>query len=890
MDYFWNPNEQHMKFLAIFYSFFLKLRYRIKIIGIEQIKGKKSNIYFPNHQAEVDPQLLMSIILREGPVAPMIGSTYYNLPLLKHLFKAMHAVSVNDLERGSRDTSVLKTMQEGALDALKHNRSILLYPSGQLVGQGYEKIFNKQSAYEITKLLPEKSHVIGVRISGLWGSIWSKAWEGKSPNFIKTYMRSIWYVLANFIFFLPRRSITIEFVDLTEEAKKLSHTGSRKDFNSYLENFYNENGTEKVHFLRHYFYGRKLKRRLPGEVVGSDHAQLNGNSFTTEIPDEIINTVQKALAKELKINANEIKKEHSLVLDLNLDSLGLVSVLSAIEDKYPSIKNPDINSIKTVNDLCLMVLGENIDQKSELKPSLLHVSHENDYNILPDPKKNILENFISEFTKNGDEYFAWDNVSGTSQRKGFFLKTAVVSKLIESKVKGKHVGIMLPALQSTTLLIAASYMAKKIPVMLNWTVGHKILTYCADLTHLDVIITASSFYEKVKDQIPEDVAKRLLFLDKEVEHLSLKTKISGLIKSKFPSRINTKLDETAVILFTSGSEANPKAVPLTHKNIVTDLWGALHVIHIRHNSIFLSFLPPFHSFGFTVLSVLPLISSFKIAYTPNPTDLPEVIKTIRHTRATNVMVTPTFLKMLMAQSNSYDMRSIELVISGAESLPKATKDKFEEMTQGRALIIEGYGITECAPIVALNPFDSQKLGSVGKFIKGAEYHIIHPETMAILPQGQEGMIVVHGDFVFPGYLDTNIESPFIDIAGKSYYKTGDLGKIDSEGFLFITGRLKRFIKIGGEMISLPAIEKQLLEKWGSDEKLMLAVEGSDSISPPEIHLFSLEDMDLQEINQYLKESGFSGLSKIHKIHKTDEIPLLGSGKTDYKILKKQIEN
>jgi len=259
-----------MKLIAIIYGFFLKLRYRIEVKGLEEIKGKKSNLYLPNHQAEVDPQIVMSIILLHDKVAPMISSTYYNIPVLKSFFKAMGAVSVSDLERGSRDINILKKLEDAAEIALTSDRSILLYPGGQLAGQGYERIFNKQSAYEIVKRMPEKSNVIGVRISGLWGSIWSKAWTGKSPAFVSTYLLTIGFVLANLIFFMPRRKVTIEFVDITKEAKRNAAQLDRRGFNTYLENFYNIHEEEKPLFLKHFFFGPKLNRELPKRIVGAD--------------------------------------------------------------------------------------------------------------------------------------------------------------------------------------------------------------------------------------------------------------------------------------------------------------------------------------------------------------------------------------------------------------------------------------------------------------------------------------------------------------------------------------------------------------------------------------------------------------------------------------------
>lgn len=525
-----------------------------------------------------------------------------------------------------------------------------------------------------------------------------------------------------------------------------------------------------------------------------------------------------------------------------------------------------------------------------MKESLLHISKSADYNVMPDIQKNILENFIVEFSKNKNEYFAWDATSGTSTRKSFMLKAAVVSQLIKSRVKGKYVGIMLPALQSTTLLTIAAYMAGKVPVMLNWTVGHKVLSYCADLMSLEVIITADAFYKKVEDQLPVDIKNRLLLLDKEVKNIGLGMKLKGALMATFPKLfINTKLDDIAVVLFTSGSETLPKAVELSHKNVITDLWGSLQLFDIRVQGIFLSFLPPFHSFGFTVLTVLPLITAVKVAYTPNPTNLREVVEALKHTKANNIMVTPTLLKMLMARAEKEDFSTVELVISGAESLHKDVLAQYNELTENKSLIVEGYGITECSPIVCLNPKDKQKLNSVGKFIKGLEYHIMDLDSEKPLPAGKEGMIIVRGSSVFKGYMDKNIESPFIEIDGKEFYKTGDLGYIDEDGYVFITGRLRRFIKIGGEMISMPFIEKVLEENYGEEGKHVLAVEGSDKGSSPIVSLFSTKELDLAEVNRYLRDSGVASIAKIRDIRVIDEIPMLGSGKTNYRALKEIIE-
>jgi len=510
---------------------------------------------------------------------------------------------------------------------------------------------------------------------------------------------------------------------------------------------------------------------------------------------------------------------------------------------------------------------------------------------MPDTNKNILENFIEQFSKNKDESFAWDATNGSSTRKEFMLKAAVVSRLIKDRVKGEYVGILLPALQTTTLVTIASYMAGKIPVMLNWTVGHKVISYCAEITNIDVIITASAFYEKIEKQVPEEVAQKLMFLEKEVKKISLGMKLRGALMAKFPKQlIDTNIPETAVVLFTSGSETHPKAVQLTHKNVTTNLWGGLQIIDIRVQSIFLSFLPPFHSFGFTVLTVLPLLTGVKAAYTPNPTNIKEVIDVLKHTKANNIIVTPTLLKMIMSRSKTEDLESVELVISGAESLHKDVKANFQKLTHNKPIIIEGYGVTECSPIVCLNPFDTQKLNSVGKFIKGLDAHIIDLDTEKPLEAGKEGMIVVSGPSIFHGYMDDKIESPFIEIDGKQFYKTGDLAYQDEDGFVFITGRLKRFIKIGGEMISMPFIEKVLEEEYGSDGEQVLAVEGCDRAKDPVVTLFSTKDLNLAEVNKYLRSKGVASIARIRNIEQVDEIPMLGSGKTNYRELKERVQS
>lgn len=239
--------------LAITVKAMLSLRYKVTIKGAEIVKNSSPVLILPNHPALIDPIILMSNIYQYTNAIPVISSTYYDIPLLKFVFEGLGAVRVSDLGAGSRNINVLNHISRSILKGFRRGKNIVLYPSGQLASQGYEKIFNKKSAQIIVSKIPDDVTIIGVRTTGLWGSMWSKARTGKSPNFMILLLKGMFYILANFIFFLPRRTITIEIEDLTLLAKKNAQFG-RKTFNQFLEDFYNLNGEEDLNLLSHLFY------------------------------------------------------------------------------------------------------------------------------------------------------------------------------------------------------------------------------------------------------------------------------------------------------------------------------------------------------------------------------------------------------------------------------------------------------------------------------------------------------------------------------------------------------------------------------------------------------------------------------------------------------------
>jgi long-chain-fatty-acid--[acyl-carrier-protein] ligase len=245
--------------------------------GSEVFQKNSPVLLLPNHQALIDPVILLSQIYRFSQATPVISEKYYDIPIARSFFQQLGAVRVSDLEKGNRDTMVLKTITRSVIKGFKRKQNIVLYPSGQIAGQGYEKIFNKKSACEIVGKLPDDVRIIGVRINGLWGSMWSKAYTGKSPIFFIQLAKGLFYTLVNLIFFLPKRTVILEFEDLTSTAKSKAILG-KKPFNSFLEEFYNLHGEEQPLFLKHYFYARQLKRKLPEKIT--DTSMKTQNEFS----------------------------------------------------------------------------------------------------------------------------------------------------------------------------------------------------------------------------------------------------------------------------------------------------------------------------------------------------------------------------------------------------------------------------------------------------------------------------------------------------------------------------------------------------------------------------------------------------------------------------------
>jgi len=379
--------------------------------------------------------------------------------------------------------------------------------------------------------------------------------------------------------------------------------------------------------------------------------------------------------------------------------------------------------------------------------------------------------------------------------------------------------------------------------------------------------------------LAEDLGRRIGAVQKAKAWLGARTEGRRVLAA-------VPMKATAVVLFTSGSESVPKAVPLTHANLLANLRDVFRIFRFTREDRMIGILPPFHSFGLACTMILPLCGGVPVVYHPNPTEGAMLARLIEAYRVTLLVGTPTFLAGILRAVKAKELDSLRAVITGAEKCPAQTFELVASLWP-HLKVIEGYGITECSPVVSANDENALQPGTIGRVLPSIEYAIRDVDTGARVAPGKTGLLLVRGPSIFGGYLNYGGPSPFETFEGRQWYCTGDLVTQRDDGVLVFAGRLKRFVKLGGEMISLPAIEEVLAKHYAkpSDDGPVLAVEATSAELNPELVLFTLRDLDREEVNNRIKAAGLSGLHNIRLIRKLDKIPVLGTGKTDYKALR-----
>jgi len=455
----------------------------------------------------------------------------------------------------------------------------------------------------------------------------------------------------------------------------------------------------------------------------------------------------------------------------------------------------------------------------------------------------------------------------------------------------KMIGLLLPATVGGALANLGVSLAGKVPVNLNFTGGKEAMAYAAAQCEIRTVITSKVFLAKAKLEAPEGS----VYLEDILASIGKAAKIWALIKARLaPAAWLTPKgdpDSLATVIFSSGSTGVPKGIMLSHFNLITNVEAVLQIFSLDHRDRIIGVLPLFHSFGFMATIWLPLFTGGGVVYHPNPTDAKVIGELIHKYKGTFLLSTPTFCGTYMRKCTREQFASLRFVVVGAEKLREPLRKEFEE-TFGIDLL-EGYGMTEMSPVVAVNTPGFRegkeiqigtKHGTVGLPIPGVSVRIVDPETVgagikAPLPPGQEGLLLVKGPNRMIGYL--NDPDRTAQVIEDGWYITGDMAKVDEDGFLAITDRISRFSKVGGEMVPHLLVEELICKACGDapcvvtglpDERKgeRLAVLYTDRNITPEELWRRLSETDLPKL----------WLPKLENIHQVEELPVLGTGKLD----------
>jgi acyl-[acyl-carrier-protein]-phospholipid O-acyltransferase/long-chain-fatty-acid--[acyl-carrier-protein] ligase len=461
------------------------------------------------------------------------------------------------------------------------------------------------------------------------------------------------------------------------------------------------------------------------------------------------------------------------------------------------------------------------------------------------------------------------------------------------------VGILLPPSVGGALVNYAAALLGYVPVNLNYTASNEIIASCASQCALETVITSQVFLDRFpKVEIPgrkvllEEVLDKPGTVEKIMALLFSWTMPYGLLKRALRGRRSTT-DDVATVIFSSGSTGDPKGVMLTHHNICANIRQVTQVFTLGAQDKILGILPFFHSFGFTVGLWLPAVHGIGVVFHPNPLDATSISELVGKYRVTFLVATPTFLQAYMRRCQPEHFGSLQYVLVGAEKLPQRVSLAFEDAFGLRPL--EGYGCTECSPVVAVNGPDfrapgfrqaGSRRGTIGQPLPGITVRIVDPETFEPRPFNQTGMLVVKGPNVMKGYLGRPEKTA--EVLRDGWYTTGDIASMEDDGFITITDRLSRFSKIGGEMVPHIKVEEKLHELAGIPDQVFTVTAVPDEKKGERlVVLHTLAEDKLGSVLEKLVESDLPALWKPRKdqFFQVDVLPYLGSGKLDQRALK-----
>ena len=495
-----------------------------------------------------------------------------------------------------------------------------------------------------------------------------------------------------------------------------------------------------------------------------------------------------------------------------------------------------------------------------------------------------------QFVRMAKKHAAKMAIIDKSTGKNVNYSTALIGALILSSKLEKYdrgfIGIMIPTSAGCALATVGTLMSGRTPVMINYSTGAESnAKYAQKKCRFKTIITSKALLEKINCPLVDG----MVLIEDIMAGVTTGDKLKAALKSKLPLNLLLSIihkgneDDTSVILFTSGSEKDPKAVPLTHRNISSNIKSFGDYVEINESDVILANLVFYHVFGLTVDLWVPLYYGMTMITYANPLDFQTISKIARDEKPTIMVATPSFYWGYLNKSEPGDFKSLRLMVAGADKCPDALREGY--MKKHGVTLLEGYGVTETSPVISVNKSEYDRPGSTGKVIPGLTVRIENFETGEECKTGETGKILVKGDSVMKGYF----EDPELtaEVLNDGWYNTGDMGFFDKDGYLWHAGRFKRFAKVGGEMISLVKVEN-ILEKYLHDGVSCCVVEIADEKKGSYIVATVSQEVNKTEILRKMMND-LPGIALPRQFIVINQMPMMSSGKTDFRTVTKMVQ-
>ena len=732
--------------ISAFFRFVLFLRYRIEFKGLEHLASadqKRGILFLPNHVSEIDPVFLLTVLWNRYQLKPIVLDKFYDLPLLRTLMRKIGCIPIPDLEcniNGWKRKRVEAAQAEVAR-RLQQGDNFLIFPSGRLRNGDLEKIGGASFVANLLAAAPDTPFFL-IRMTGLWGSRFSKGVTGKTTH----VMNSLWDVClsicSNGIFFMPRRKILIE---IEPAPSSFPVRGTRLQINQALEAWYNKRGPEPLQLVPEHFWSSLLPQV---ESSSSRLSDLGAKNLSDGERTQIINYISELCARPSDKTAQEITASMNLSYDLGLDSIDMAQLHAFLDRRY-GVGELSLTDLQTVEDALKIAAAGNQKlsrssfeakdtrrwPKEHLRPSFQ----------APDGRT-IQEAFLRVSDRMKDHVCCRDAVSGMlSYRK--LKRTALILADAFGEMEGDRIGVALPASIGVNLTVLALLLAKKVPVMLNWSQGVKNIESCAKLAGIKQVISSRAFLSHLPEIDFGSLQDSLIYLEEFKVQISARDALRGLwLSFQSADRLLKKLhlqevkeSDPCVILFTSGTESLPKGVPLSHSNILKNLEGTQPCIDYGDDDILYAVLPPFHSLGFSMTGLFPILWGSRVYFGPNLRDSARMAKEIESSQASWLLCVPTFIRTLFEVTAPEQLKTLRYIMSGGERTPPDLFEAFNAFGSNKQILV-GYGVTECSPGVSIYRSGPGNRG-VGLPLKNVEVKAAHPETGGMGPFGNLGRVL-----------------------------------------------------------------------------------------------------------------------------------------------------